>query len=121
MNMLLFGLEISPRCEIGPGIFLPHTYGTVIGAARVGKNVTVFQGVTVGAKELDMRFNKSLRPDIGDFVTLGSGCKVLGAVSIGSNVVVGANAVVTRSIHPNSTVAGIPARLIEREERELHA
>src|SRR4051812_3409666 len=48
-NIVLFGLEISPRCEIGPGLFLPHTSGTVVGAWKLGSNVTIFQGVTLGA------------------------------------------------------------------------
>ena len=59
LNILLFGIEVAPRCEIGPGIFFPHTSGTVIGARRVGANVTIYQGVTLGAKELDMRFDPS--------------------------------------------------------------
>jgi serine O-acetyltransferase len=110
LNIVLFGLEISPRCEIGPGIFFPHTSGTVIGAGRLGSNVTVFQGVTLGAKELDMGFNVASRPRIGDNVTLGSGCKILGGITVGDNVTVGANSVVLKSIAPDTKVAGIPAR-----------
>src|SRR5438105_10992759 len=92
-NLVLFGIEISPRCEIGPGVFFPHTHGTVIGAIAIGKNATVFQGVTLGAKQLDMRFDPSLRPRVGNNVTFGSGCKVLGGITIGDNVTVGANSV----------------------------
>jgi serine O-acetyltransferase len=112
LNILFFGLEVSSRCEIGPGIFFPHTSGTVIGASRIGSKVTVFQGVTLGAKELDMRFNPELRPEVGDGVVLGAGCKVLGGIMIGNNVTVGANSVVVDSIEPNTTVGGIPAREI---------
>lgn len=112
LNVLLFGLEVTPRCEIGPGIFFPHTSGTVIGASRIGSKVTVFQGVTLGAKELDMGFNPALRPEVGDGVVLGAGCKVLGGITIGMNVTVGANSVVVDSILPNTTVIGIPAREI---------
>src|SRR5579859_5694142 len=90
LNFILFGIEITPQCEIGPGIFFPHTFGTVIGANRLGSNVTVFQGVTLGAKDLDMSFNPATRPCVGDSVTLGSGSKILGAISIGDNVTVGA-------------------------------
>lgn len=112
LNILLFGLEVSPRCEIGPGVFFPHTSGTVIGALRIGSNVTVFQGVTLGAKELDMGFASALRPEVGDNVVLGSGCKILGGIRIGDNVTVGANSVVVRSVESNCTVAGIPARRV---------
>ena len=110
LNIVLFGLEVPPRCEIGPGIFFPHTSGTVIGAVRMGSKVTVFQGVTLGARELDMAFNPALRPEVGDNVMLGSGCKVLGGITIGNNVTVGANSVVLNSVEPNTTVIGVPAR-----------
>jgi serine O-acetyltransferase len=112
LNIVLFGLEVPPRCEIGPGIFFPHTSGTVIGARRIGANVTIFQGVTLGAKELDMTFDRKLRPEVGDNVVLGAGAKILGGIQIGDNVTVGANSVVVASIEANNTVAGIPARRI---------
>ena len=112
LNIVIFGLEVSPRCDIGPGIFFPHTSGTVIGAIRIGSKVTVFQGVTLGAKELDMGFSASLRPEVGNNVMLGSGCKVLGGIKVGDDVTVGANSVVLESIEPNSTVVGIPGRRI---------
>ena len=112
LNIVLFGLDVPPRCEIGPGIFFPHPSGTVVGASRIGSNVTMFQGVTLGAKELDMEFNPKLRPEIGDNVVLGSGCKVLGGIKIGDGVTVGANSVVLESIEANTTVVGIPARKI---------
>jgi serine O-acetyltransferase len=112
LNILLFGLEVTPRCEIDPGIFFPHTSGPVIGASRIGSNVIVSQGVTLGAKKLDMGFDSSVRPEVGDNVILGAGCKVLGGIRIGDNVTVGVNSVVVDSIMPNTTVAGIPAREI---------
>lgn len=112
LNIVLFGLEVSPRCEIGPGIFFAHTSGTVIGARRLGSKVTIFQGVTLGSKALDMEFNPELRPEVGDGVLLGAGCKVLGGIRIGDNVTVGANSVVLASIEANTTVAGIPARKV---------
>jgi len=114
---VMFGLEVSPRCEIGPGIFFPHTSGTVVGAPRIGSNVTIFHGVTLGAKELDQEFNPALRPTVGNNVVLGTGCKVLGGISVGDNVTVGANSVVVKSIRPNRTVAGIPAREITSTAR----
>lgn len=116
LNIVLFGLEVSPRCEIGPGIFFPHPSGTVIGAWRIGSNVTIFQGVTLGAKELDMGFDFRLRPDVGDNVVLGAGSKILGGVHIGNNVTVGANSVVVDSVEAGSTVVGIPARKATKQQ-----
>jgi serine O-acetyltransferase len=84
----------------------------VIGAWRIGSNATIFQGVTLGAKELDMRFDFKLRPEIGDNVVLGSGAKILGGIHIGDNVTVGANSVVLKSVKANSIVVGIPARQV---------
>lgn len=115
LNIVLFGLEVTPQCEIGPGLFFPHTCGTVVGACRLGRNVTIFQGVTLGAKELDMAFDASLRPTVGDYVTLGAGSKILGGIHLGDYVVVGANSVVLASVASNTTVAGIPAREIRSE------
>jgi serine O-acetyltransferase len=115
LNMVIFGLEVTPRCEIGPGIFFPHPCGTVIGAWRIGTNVTILQGVTLGAKQMDLAFDASLRPEVGDNVMLGAGAKVLGGIRIGDNVIVGANAVVVDSVESNSTVVGIPARKLAHE------
>ncbi len=109
LNLVLFGLEVTPKCEIGPGIFFAHPVGTVIGACRVGSNVTVFQGVTLGSKRPDLRFDPTLRPQIGNNVMLGTGCKVLGGIQIGDNVTVGANSVILNSVEPNQIVFGVPA------------
>jgi serine O-acetyltransferase len=110
LNLVLFGLEVAPRCEIGPGLFLPHPTGTVIGARRIGSNATIFQGVTLGARELDMGFAANLRPEIGNNVVIGAGAKILGGIRIGDNVTVGANSVVVKSVESGHTVVGIPAR-----------
>jgi serine O-acetyltransferase len=110
LNLVLFGIEISPKCDIGPGIFFPHTSGTVIGASKIGRNATIFQGVTLGAKQMDMNFNLELRPQLGDNVVVGAGAKVLGGISLGDNVKVGANSVLLRSVPAGASVAGIPAR-----------
>ncbi len=98
LNQVLFGMEISPRCDIGPGIFFPHTAGTVIGASKIGKDVTIFQGVTLGAREIDMDYNFALRPELGNHVVVGAGAKVLGGITLGDNVRVGANAVLLQSV-----------------------
>jgi serine O-acetyltransferase len=115
LNIVLFGLEVTPRCEIGPGVFFPHPSGTVIGAWRIGRNVTILQGVTLGAKRMDLGFDFRLRPEIGDNVTLGAGAKILGGIHIGDNVTVGANSVVVDSVEADSTVVGIPAREISKQ------
>ena len=112
LNVLMFGLEVTSRCEIGPGVFFAHTYGTVVGGSRIGSRATFFQGVTIGAKTLEMRFDPALRPTIGDNVVLGAGCKVLGAIHLGDGVTVGANAVVLDSVEPGVTVVGVPARVV---------
>ncbi len=117
LNLVLFGLEVTPKCEIGPGIFFAHPVGSVIGAWRIGKNVTVFQGVGLGSSVPDMEFRRELRCEIGDNVILATGCKVLGPWHIGDNVTVGANSVVIGSVAPNKTVFGIPARVVPSSAR----
>lgn len=118
LNLVVFGMDITSNCEIGPGIFFPHTSGIVIGANCLGTNVTVYHGVTLGAKRLDMQFDPETRPTVGDNVILGSGAKILGGISIGDNAVVGANSVVLQSVRPNTTVIGIPARELDAHRRE---
>jgi serine O-acetyltransferase len=112
INLVLFGLEYSPKVKIGPGLFLPHTVGTVIGAASIGANVTIFQGVTIGAKEADMSYCREKRPVILDNVTLGAGAKVLGGITLGSGSSVGANAVVINDVPAGRVAVGIPAKVI---------
>ena len=112
MNLVLFGLEVTPKCEIGPGIFFAHPVGCVIGAWRIGSNVMIFQGVGLGALHPDMGFSRELRCEIGDNVVLGAGCKVLGPYHVGDGAVVGANSVVMSSVPPQHTVFGVPARVV---------
>jgi serine O-acetyltransferase len=111
INVTLFGLEVTPKCEIGPGLFLPHPVGCVIGAWRIGSNVTMYQGVGLGAIG-DMHFRKEMRCEIGSNVILGSGCKILGPYYIGDNAVIGANSVVSKSVEAGQSVFGIPAKPI---------
>ena len=109
LNVVLFGLEYTPRCPIGPGLFLPHTSGTVIGAARIGANVTIFQGVTLGAKAADLAFVTDRRPTIGDNVVVGAGAKVLGGIHVGDGAVIAANSLVLEDVAPGATMIGVPA------------
>lgn len=111
-NFVIFGTEISPKCAIGRSLCFPHTLGSVIGAARIGKTALIYHGVTIGANTMDYGYTMDKRPLVGDNVTLGSGAKILGGITIGNNVVVGANAVVVNSIPDNVVVGGVPARII---------
>jgi serine O-acetyltransferase len=114
LNFFFFGIEIAVRCPIGKGFFLPHTQGTVIGAWSIGENVTIFQGVTLGAKELDFSYDESSRPKVADGVTIGAGAKIIGGLVLGSRSCVGANAVVLCDVAPDSLVVGIPAKAVQR-------
>lgn len=116
INFVLFGVEVSLRCEIGSGLIFPHTFGIVIGASRIGKNALIYHGVTLGAKKMDLNYDESTRPIIGDNVTIGAGAKVLGGIHVGNNVIIGANAVVLRSVPDNVMVGGIPAKIIKKTE-----
>ncbi|MDA0739138.1 MAG: serine O-acetyltransferase [Nitrospirae bacterium] len=105
------GVEIHPGAKIGHGFFIDHGMGVVIGeTAEIGDFVTLFQGVTLGGtgKEKGKR-----HPTLGNHVVVGSGAKVLGNIRVGDFVKIGANSVVLRSVPSNSTVIGIPGRIIK--------
>ncbi len=111
----LTGIEIHPGARIGKGVFIDHGMGVVIGeTAIVGDYCLLYQGVTLGGtgKESGKR-----HPTLGRNVTVGSGAKILGNIYIGSNARVGAVSVVLKDIPPNSTVVGIPGRIIAQRER----
>ena len=112
LNFMIFGIEIGLQCEIGAGLYIPHPVGTVIGANKIGENVTILQGVTLGAKAIDIGYLPENRPTIGNNVTIGAGAKILGGIVIGNNVIIGANAVVTKSLPDNVVAVGIPAKII---------
>lgn len=112
VNFLLFGLEVPATLPIGPGLVIPHTQGTVIGAGYIGSNVTIYQQVTFGAKMADFGFDPKQRPRIDDGAIITSGAKVLGAVRVGKNAIIGANAVVLNDVPDNTVVGGIPARIL---------
>ena len=112
LNVFTFGIEVTPRSDIGPGLMLPHTFGTVIGATAIGSNATVFQGATIGASSLDMDFDENKRPVIGANVIVGAGAKILGGLAVGNDVTIGANSVVVKSIADGMVVAGVPAKII---------
>ncbi|MDE5772865.1 MAG: serine acetyltransferase [Muribaculaceae bacterium] len=89
----------------GGGLKLIHGFSTIIYAKSIGENCTVFQQVTIG-------YSKGATPTVGDNCVICCGAKILGNVSIGNNVIIGANAVVTRDVPDNSIVAGTPAKVI---------
>ena len=110
LNRFLTGIEIHPAAEIGPGFFIDHGMGVVIGeTTQVGENVTLYQGVTLGGtgKETGKR-----HPTIGNNVVVSVGAKVLGAIEVGDDVKIGAGSVVLQSVPPHSTVVGVPGRVV---------
>ena len=109
VNFIIFGLEVPTRAQIGPGLVLMHTQGTVLGAAVIGRNATIYQQVTLGAREADFFFNPATRPTIGDDVTLTAGAKIIGPVTIGNGALVAANAVVIHDVPAGAVAAGVPA------------
>lgn len=104
------GIEIHPGAKIGKGFFIDHGMGVVIGeTAEIGDNVLLYHGVTLGGVSLE---KKKRHPTLGNNVVIASGAKVLGAITIGDNAKIGANAVVLKDIPPDSTVVGIPGRVV---------
>jgi serine O-acetyltransferase len=102
----LTGIEIHPAARIGDGLFIDHGMGVVIGeTAEVGDNVTLYQGVTLGGTGFA---SGKRHPTVQDNVTIGSGAKLLGPITVGHGAKVGANSVVITDVPPNSTVVGNP-------------
>jgi len=107
------GIEIHPGAAIGRRFFIDHGSGIVIGeTTEIGDDVTLYQGVTLGGTGKD---KGKRHPTIGNNVTIGSGAKILGPISIGHNDKIGAGAVVVRCIPPNSTAVGVPAHVVRKD------
>lgn len=120
-SRFMTGIEIHPGAKIGRRLFIDHGMGIVIGeTCEIGNNVTIYQGVTLGGtgKEKGKR-----HPTIKDNALIATGAKVLGAITIGENSKVGGGSVVLKDVPPNSTVVGIPGRVViqdgERIRRDL--
>lgn len=109
LNLLIFKIEVPQRAEIGPGLSLPHPFGIVLGSARIGENVTIFQNVTLGARYFEGKYSLSTRPKIEDGVTIGVGAVVIGPVTVGEKATVAPNSTVTRDVPPGATAIGVPA------------
>ncbi|MEO9827604.1 MAG: DapH/DapD/GlmU-related protein [Paracoccaceae bacterium] len=110
--VLYFGyrIELNTHVDIGPGLVLPHPMGIVIGASRIGARAVIFQNVTLGAKSLDVGYDPTRRPQLGDDVTVGSGAVVVGGVRIGNASTVAANSLVTRDVAESMLSIGVPAQ-----------
>ena len=103
------GMKVHPESEIGPGLII-HTFSCVhVLVKRMGHSCTINQGVSLA------NVRGSGRPIIGNNCYFGAGCKVMGGVTLGDNVVVAANSLVISDVPSNCTVMGVPARIISRE------
>jgi serine O-acetyltransferase len=111
------GVEIHPAATIGSEFFIDHGSGVVIGeTAEIGQRVTLYQGVTLGGTG----FQRGKRhPTLGDNVTVGSGAKLLGPISVGENAKIGANTVVVEDVPPSATVVGNPGHPVKVEGKRV--
>ncbi|HKQ63419.1 MAG TPA: serine O-acetyltransferase [Methylomirabilota bacterium] len=111
------GIEIHPAAKLGPGLFIDHGMGVVIGeTAEVGENVTLLQGVTLGGTSLK---REKRHPTLGDNVVVGAGAKIIGGFKIGDGSRIGAGSVVVREVPTNSVVVGVPGRVTYRDGQRV--
>jgi len=116
ISRFITGIEIHPGAKIGRKFFIDHGMGVVIGeTAEIGDNVTMYHGVTLGGVTWD---KIKRHPTIGDNVVIGSGAKVLGPFTVGANSKIGSNSVVVKEVPPNSSVVGIPGRVVMTEGQQ---
>jgi serine O-acetyltransferase len=117
LSRFLTGIEIHPAAKLGPGLFIDHGMGVVIGeTAEVGRNVTLYQGVSLAGTSLK---REKRHPTLGDNVVVGAGAKVIGAIYIGDNSRIGAGSVVVRDVPPNSVVVGVPGRVTYKDGQRV--
>jgi serine O-acetyltransferase len=115
LTRILTGVDIHPGAVIGSGLFIDHATGVVIGeTAEIGDDVTLYHGVTLGGSGADIG---KRHPTVGDRVIIGAGAKVLGAIKIGDDSRIGANAVVVKPVPSSSVVVGVPGQVISRAGR----
>jgi len=109
------GIEIHPAARVGDGLFIDHGAGVVVGeTAEIGRDVTLYQGVTLGGTGFA---TGKRHPTVEDNVTIGSGAKLLGPITIGHGAKIGANTVVIHDVPPNSTVVGNPGHPVRIDGR----
>jgi serine O-acetyltransferase len=112
-SRFITGIEIHPGAKIGKGLFIDHGMGVVIGeTCEIGDDVTIYQGVTLGGTGNE---KGKRHPTVEDNVLIASGAKVLGSFTIGRGAKIGAGSVVLREVPPNSTVVGIPGRIVVQD------
>ncbi len=110
---VLTGIAIAPQAKIGPGLYIAHFGGIFVGTnVEMGSNCDLHQGVTLG---IAMRGGRHGSPRLGDRVYVAPGAKVLGAIKIGDDAMIGANAVLTLTVQPRAVAIGIPARVISHQ------
>ena len=115
---MLTGIEIHPGATISSGLFIDHGMGVVIGeTAEIGEDVTLYHGVTLGGTSLA---KGKRHPTLGKRVVVGAGAKILGAITIGDNSRIGANAVVVKDVPPNSVVVGVPGQIVVRTKQRAN-
>ncbi len=116
-SKMITSVDIHPAAVIGRRLFIDHALGVVIGeTAVIGNDVTLYHGVTLGGTT----WNKEKRhPTLGNNVMVGSGAKILGAITLGNNVRVGANSVVVKDVPACCTVVGIPGRVIQTKGTQI--
>jgi len=111
-SRFMTGIEIHPGAKIGKRLFIDHGMGVVIGeTAEIGDNCTIYHGATLGGTGKD---KGKRHPTIGNNVLISAGAKVLGPFKVGDNARIGANAVVLSEVEPNTTVVGVPGRIVKR-------
>ena len=112
LNRLFTGIEIHPGAKIGKKVFIDHGMGVVIGeTAEIGNNCLLYQGVTLGGTG---KSHGKRHPTLMENVVVGAGAKVLGSIIVGPNTRIGAGSVVVRNVDENSTVVGIPGRVVHQ-------
>ena len=117
LSRAVTGIEIHPAARIGEGLFIDHGAGVVIGeTAEIGDDVTLYQGVTLGGTGFA---TGKRHPTVQDNVTIGSGAKLLGPITVGHGAKIGANSVVITDVPPNSTVVGNPGHPVRVEGRRV--
>jgi len=112
------GIEIHPGAKIGKNLFIDHGMGVVIGeTSEIGNNVTIYHAVTLGgispSIESEKQRNEKRHPTIGDDVVIGSGAQIIGPIKVGNGSRVAANAVVVNDVPDDSTMVGVPAKIIK--------
>lgn len=112
---IITGIELPCEVNVGTGFRIDHFGGIVVsGYARFGDHCVIRNGVTVGLRRVD----EPTAPNIGNYVDIGAGAKVLGGINIGDNVTIGANSVVLKDVPANSLAVGVPARIIPKKQQE---